>query len=613
MVPFEDAYENPQYEVIVMVCGSQMGKTDAILDIIGFRVDTRPRPQLYVGPSKDFVEDQFSPRIGELVKQSKTLQRKASTRRTKKTLKYVAGIKIRLAWAGSATQLSSDSFGDVHVDELDRMTGNVKNEGDPLKLAKARSFTYRDRKIVVTSTPLVGIVDSKLDEEANLEFWKVGDPDDIQSPIWQLFQSGTMHHWAWGCPHCAAYFIPRFKLLRWPGHGNKKKADPAAAYDEAYLECPNCGGVIEETHKKEMNRTGVFVAPGQSVTDAGIVVGDPPKSRSMTFWVSGLASPFITFGERAAEYLEAVNSGKQSEIQTVINTGFGELFAPGGGDVPEWTEVARRRSTLYSKGEVPEDVQLLTMAVDIQKTSMWWTIRGWGHRATSWLIDAGQIRGETIYDEIWHTLEDIMFDTYDGMPIRLCVIDTGFRPGKIEKIPENKVYEFCRRWPQRTLPTKGSSTPMRRPISSNRIDVNIKGKVIKNGLELFRLDTDYHKSWVHERVRWDPDQPGAWNLPSDIDDDYCMQIVSEARIKKPSGRVQWVQRSKDNHYLDCEAMQVAAGSMLNVIRLPNPDARRPAPAVRKRMGPEEGSDVPATPKKRKKRKQSFLNSEGSIW
>lgn len=596
-----------------MVCGSQMGKTDAILDIIGHRLDTKPRPQLYVGPSKDFVDDQFSPRIDELITQSSTLYRKASKKRTKKTLKFVSGVKIRMAWAGSATQLSSDSFGDVHVDELDRMTGNVKNEGDPLKLAKARSFTYRDRKIIVTSTPLVGIVDSKVNEASGLEFWKVGDSDDIQSPIWQLFQSGTMHHWSWPCPHCNSYFIPRFKLLRWSTYGQKKKSDPAVAFETAYLECPHCGSVVEEDNKKAMNAKGVFVAPGQSVTEEGIVLGDVPKSRSMSFWVSGLASPFVTFGERAADYLEAVNSGKQSEIQTVINTGMGELFAPGGGDVPEWTEVAKRRSTLYQIGEVPEEVQLLTMSVDIQKNSMWYTIRGWGHRSTSWLIESGQIFGETIYEEIWQTLETMMLDTYDGMPIRLCIIDTGFRPGKVEKIPENKVYEFCRKWPRLTIPTKGSSTPMRRPISSNKIDINIRGKVLKKGLELFRLDTDYFKSWVHERVRWDPDQPGAWNLPADISDDYCMQIVSEARIKKPSGLVQWVQRSKDNHFLDCEAMQAAAGAMLNVIRLQDRNIQRMPPAAQKKMKPHESVNDNPKSEKRKKRKSSFLNSEGSIW
>ena len=154
IVPFVDALESVSYGVLCLVCGSQMGKTDAVLDMIGWRLDTRPRPQLYVGPSKDFLTDQLEPRIMALLDEAATLRDKvARGKRMKKTRKIVAGVPLRMAWAGSPTQLSSDQAGDVHVDELDRMGSDVKDEGDPLTLVRARGFSYRDRKLVVTSTP----------------------------------------------------------------------------------------------------------------------------------------------------------------------------------------------------------------------------------------------------------------------------------------------------------------------------------------------------------------------------------------------------------------------------------------------------------------------------
>jgi hypothetical protein len=58
-----------------------------------------------------------------------------------------------------------------------------------------------------------------------------------------------------------------------------------------------------------------------------------------------------------------------------------------------------------------------------------------------------------------------------------------------------------------------------------------------------------------------------------VDDDYCHQLVSEARVKHPTGRVEWVQRSRDNHFFDCEAMQAAAGYLLNVQRIPLQNGR----------------------------------------
>jgi phage terminase large subunit GpA-like protein len=103
----------------------------------------------------------------------------------------------------------------------------------------------------------------------------------------------------------------------------------------ACVECPQCGGVIEDRHKPDLNARAVFVAPGQSITPDGDVIGEAPDSSALSFWVSGLASPFVTFGQRAENYLAAVRGGSQDKIQTAINAGFGELFSPGGGDAPQ--------------------------------------------------------------------------------------------------------------------------------------------------------------------------------------------------------------------------------------------------------------------------------------
>jgi phage terminase large subunit GpA-like protein len=99
--------------------------------------------------------------------------------------------------------LSSDQAGDIYVDDLDWMGADVEGEGDPLGLIRTRGFTYRDRKVFVTSRPKRGSVDIERDEESGLAFW--GGAEALESPIWQLWQSGTRHHWAWPCPHCAAY------------------------------------------------------------------------------------------------------------------------------------------------------------------------------------------------------------------------------------------------------------------------------------------------------------------------------------------------------------------------------------------------------------------------
>lgn len=572
MIPFVRGFDDPRYQTIALACGAQMAKTEAELDVIGQRFDQRPTPTIYVGPSKDFLRDEIEPRLMAMIEQAPTLTDKlARGKRNRQFRKVVGGVPLRLIWAGSATQLAGTSAGLVLIDEIDRMKKDVGGEGNPLMLAKARGFTFRDRKYGVTSTPLEGAVDIEKCETSGLYFWKRMPAEDIQSPIWQLFQTGTMFHWAWPCPHCADFFIPRFRNLKWP-----EDSSPARARREAYVECPRCGGVIENEHKAEMNARGVYVAPGQNVNRDGTVTGEPPDATVLSFWVSGLCSPFVSFGERAAEFLEAKESGDQQQLQSVINTGFGELWAPGGGDVPEWAEVAARKHS-YRRGELPPGARLITMTVDVQRKRLIYVVRGWGVRGTSWLVDHGELTGDTAEPEVWEDLATLISEPIAGKRLRMVLVDSGFRPGKPINVPVNRVYAFARRFPRLVRITKGRDTQAK-PVISSAIEVKEDGSLKKYGLELLWLDTDYCKSWVHERIRWPSGQPGAWYLPGDITEDYCKQIVAEARVRKPSGRPQWVQRARENHYLDCEAMQAAAAHLLNVHLIRGPDQDGPSPS-----------------------------------
>ncbi|MGE8942688.1 terminase gpA endonuclease subunit [Leptospira interrogans] len=575
VIDFERAFEDPRYDTVVLACGSQMGKSEAVLDVIGQRFDQRPAPSLYVGPSQDFLRDEIEPRLTALIDQAPPLARKVSRgKKSTKFRKVIGGVPLRLLWAGSATQLSGTTAELSMVDELDRMQENVKGEGDPLGLVRARGFTYRDRKYGVTSTPKAGNVDVVKCEKSGLEFWKKMPPEDIESPIWRLWQQGTMYHFAWPCPQCDEFFIPRFRNLRWP-----EKATPAEARRSAYIECPRCGGIVEEAHKPSLNARGVYVAPGQHVTIDGVVHGDPPDTTTTSFWVSGLCSPFVTIGERAAAYIEAKDAGSQEQLQAATNTGFGELWAPGDGDVPEWTEVAQLKRPYQKKRlDLPAGVRLLTLTADVQRNRILYVIRGWGARATSWLVDNGELHGPTTEEDIWADLSELLDRPIGDLSIRRAFVDSGFRPGKPDQVPVNRVYEWCRRHRSRVWPTKGRAT-QDKPLVVSRIEVTQQGIAKKYGLELVWLDTDHFKSWVHERIRWPDDRPGAWMLPEDVEDDYCKQIVSEARVKKPNGQPQWVQRSRENHYLDCEAMQAAVGHMLSVhlIRDDTPVPAAPAP------------------------------------
>lgn len=602
-IPFVRWVQARTHKRVVLAMFAQGGKTDGYLDIIGERLDTSPVPMIFVGPTKQFLKEQLEPRIDAFLTDTTALACKMSSSKSQtKTKKVCAGVPIRLAHGGSSTALKSDPFGLALTDEVDELMASVKGQGNPLRLIDKRGETYADFVHAAVSTPSIGPSEIERDEESGLEFWAEQDPDQIESTIWRMWQSGTRHHWAWPCPNCNEYFIPRFRNLKWDkpldDNGRELASDPIFARNTARLQCSVCGLPIDHSHKDRMNARGVPVAPGQSIQPDGTVIGAEPESWTKSLWVSGLASPFVSWGDRAAEFVEAVNTGDPDEIQVCINASFGELYAPGGGEVPSWSKVKELASPHYVIGQVPSGVKKITVAVDVQKNCLYYTVRGWGVRGTSWLLEYGQLFGETKERYVWEDLEELLSRDFDGIPIKLALIDAGFRPGKKSEVPVHRVYEFCQRNKRIARATKGSSTAMIRPIAATKVDVNVNGEIFKNEIDHYRLDTDYFKRWVHERLVWEPDQPGAWLLPDDVSEDYCKQMVSEARLKKASGQVKWVQRQKDNHYFDCEAMQAAAGKLENVLQL-----RENTPVHR----------ISKTPKRQQKKKNNWFGEKGSYW
>lgn len=597
MIDFGRAVASGRHPRVVGLTAAQCGKTDTFLDLMGHRLDQKPSPILYVGPSKEFNTDQFEPRLTALLDEAPSLAAKVVRgRKMKQTLKTIAGVRVRLAHAGSSTALKSDPVSLALIDEYDEMTANVRGQGDVLGLVEARGDTYADFTVAITSTTSIGHAETEVDPVSGLEFWKVGDPADIESRIWRLWQEGNRYHWAWPCPHCGEYFVPRLKCLEIP-----KNATPEQAKRDVRLICPSNGCVIEDDApgktKAAMNARGVMIAPGQWIEE-GAVKGAPPDSLTCSFWTSGLASPFVSWGERAARLVSARLSGDPDRIQTAVNAQFGELYLPfEAGDLPSADELMARALPYRSGEVVPEGLRLVA-GVDVQKNSLYYVIRAFGGRATSWLVQYGQIFGRTSDDEVWLELADLLFTPFDGMPIERMLVDSGYRPDKPDAGDIHKVYEFTRLYPQLVIPTKGRDTQAM-PVRFSEIEVTPRGKKNPISIRLAHVDSDFFKSLVHSRLRIDIDKPGALHVPSDITEDYARQLLSEVRIVTFGEKPKWVPIRRENHFLDCESLAAVGGYLLNVQRIPDGMRRdgptEPPPDPTPKTPPTQPTDDEAEP------------------
>ena len=148
---------------------------------------------------------------------------------------------------------------------------------------------------------------------------------------------------------------------------------------------------------------------------------------------------------------------------------------------------------------------MLTCGVDVQKDRLVYVVRGWGSNSESWLIDHGELWGETEHEPVWAELGNLVQQGIGALHIRRTFIDSGFNTAA--------VYAFARQYRGRAFATKGHAT-QDKPVRAVAIDVTTRGRTIRNGLTLWHLDSDYFKSWVHSRIQWPVDQSGAFHLPA---------------------------------------------------------------------------------------------------
>lgn len=561
--PVLEAASDPRTRQITAITASQLGKTATLLSLIGHRFADGPRaPALFVLPTQDMAGSMSADRVARLLRECPALDEiHAKGKSNSKFEKWIGGVPLRFAWSGSASKLAAHPAGLVLIDELDRMGRDSGGEGDPVVLARARTKNYAAPLVVVTSSPTI--------EDA--------------SAIQALFDQGSREIWEWACPHCGEYHRPLSMYLTWPDGAMPEQAEMEATYH-----CPHCGAVIEDGARGEMIGAGRFRGYTRNADGdyepATLGVRD---HRHRSFWISGFASPWVSFGKLARELCAAYRTREPETIQACLNTEAGELWRVRG-DAPDWQEVSMHRGG-YTQGERPFGVQVVTVGADVQHDRIYYVVRGWGAQEgpmESWMLEHGELLGRTDMDDVWVSFGQLL--RRHDLKVKRALIDSGYKPGSdFYRRPDHAIYGFARRHQPVAFPSKGFAQ-RDKPVDSGLIDVTAGGVTVKNGLRLYRIDASYFKTWLYSRIRLEAGEhaPDLWHLPGDVSEDYMRQVVAEELVQKPSGQMVWIaRRSRPNHYLDAEVLATAAAYSLNLYTL-HPLAP-PAPAGAAERPPAE--------------------------
>lgn len=516
VVPFlrgvMDAVTEPDVKKVVFMKSSQVAGTEFLINTLCYYMHQDPSPMMYIAETenkvRDFKIEAFDPTVMESPEIRRCLIDEAgSSQDNNQRMVRFRGGQIAFLWASSPSNLSSRPARVIAVDEVDAF--EVTKEGDPIKLAEARTKTFNEsKKILLNSSPRL----------------------KSNSVIEREYLASDRREYYVPCPHCGLYQTLKWSNVKW---------DDAEHADEAYYVCgiiereeshdadgkketkeflvEGCGAVIEHHEKADMIAAGIWRAGAGFKGTAG-------------FKISEIYSPFTTWGDLATDFL--ASKDHPDTLQVFVNTRLGETWDPNIGETIDETDIVGKNE-IYD-AEIPTGVEFLTAGVDVQDDRIEAEIVGWNSDLESWGIDREVFVGSPSQNEVWDSLRDwLLLERFNAvgkkMRVRAAGIDTGGHH-------TDEAYVFCKNAATGNNPTrkvlpfyavKGGSE-RGKPLVS-RPSTNNKAKV-----RLFIVNTIAAKDQIFHNLKIREQGPGFCHFPASdkYDDDYFDQLRSERKVER---------------------------------------------------------------------------------
>lgn len=557
------------YEII-FVASAQIGKTEFCNNGVGYFMHHDPSPMLYVAETDKKAEAWSKEKLAPMIRATPVLRSLVRDRRERDSGNTIEGKSfpggfLAIGYATSPETLSSRSPRVAFLDERDAYKRT--KEGDPAHLAEKRTITFKERrKVIKVSSPR-----ERLEPPA-------GSPPDAQrfSPIEAEYeQSDKRKYWV-PCPHCDEYQVLYWRrnadgeddeqgeyCIRWDD-----KEDGTPDLDNAYYVCVN-GCVIEHDSKAEMLARGEWRA-------------EKPFAGRAGFWIWEAYSPFVTWGQIAANFLRAKKDPEQ--LKVFVNTTLAKGWEEFQGGI-ETGDLEKRREPYIEF--LPDGVLVITAAADVQGNRLEYEIVGWGLDFESWSLDYGIIPGDPSQKDVWEKLKAALMRNfeYEGglggveqeddesgatavlqMRVLAACIDSGGHHSE-------DVYRFCRanagrRW----YAVKGANVHGKPLISQPTF-------LPKSGVRLFMVGTETAKDALANRLAITEPGPGFCHFPDEFERDgftyydtkYFEQLKSERAVVKRTRRGTervWekIKASWRNEALDVRVYNMAALAILGYDR-----------------------------------------------
>lgn len=531
-----DSISNPDIHETVVMSSAQVGKSEILLNALGYFIDFDPSPILLVQPTLELAEAFSKDRITPMLRDSPSLKGKvgeARSRDSKNTTlhKGFDGGHVTLVGANSPTSGRSRPVRVVMFDEVSAM--QTTPEGDPVKLIEKRTTTFWNRRDLKTSTP--GIKGFCRIEKA--------------------FERSDKRYFYIPCPRCQMPHVLRWGNVLWP------EGQP----EQAVFKCPHCEGTFTNAEK---NIAIAACRPDATGAKPLGIDGKPLGWRASAksdkvagFHLWEAYSPWSSLTKIVKEFLESKDD--PSLLQVWVNTCLGETWEEAGEAVSDH-ELLSRCEKWPDGAEVPERGLLLTAGVDTQTDRLEVEVVAWAGGEESWSVDYRVIHGDPDIPEgaagsPWNDLTDYLRKSWKHQSGGSCIIESTC----IDSGGSNTqaVYQYVKRHKgDRVFAIKGKGGDGI-PIVGNPARRR-SGKKTQRPVDVYIVGVDQAKSIVYKRLKIGAPGPGYCHFPLSRSTDYFRQLTAEkmvTRFVKGFAKREWVKQSgARNEALDCRVYAFAA-------------------------------------------------------
>lgn len=576
-VEWMDSASEAWVRQVTVMGGTQIGKSEAANNILGFFIQHRPSPAMFVLPSLTAARLAAKRRVKPMILSSPSLAAELTDHRHDFATLDLALRRsaVYLRGAESPTGLASVPVRLVLGDETEKWPKWSGDEASPLALVRERTRTFYDHVVVLTSTPKKrgGIIDRE-------------------------FLAGDQRRYHVPCVHCGNWILFEWSRVTWDSAEITTVQEMRAAR-KAWYRCQRCEGTIDDVQKSAMCSRGVWVPHGRDPKE-WIATGraaDRAEHRSYHIWAA--YSPWLAWWEIVAEFLRSKD--EPADLMNFTNSWLAEVWE----DRVQATTDAAVSACVEPRParQVPDEVLVVTASVDVQKDRLEWMTQGWGLDEESWVLDAGRIQLMSDGGD-WRQLGDVLFGRPWGKhQVRSCFIDS--RGGR-----GDEVLDFVRRWHPVAKMIAGVERDGPEQFGTKRIDRHPRtGLPLPQSLTLWTVNVGWFKDLVAARIGKAIEEPdgkaGRIHLPHDLPEGWLEQISSEHKVRERSGRREvdrWVLKPGHRRneawdllvYSAACARQAYVNTLVSAGNLPARLQHRTKPAgppVRKRRPP--GAQYPS--------------------